>query len=220
MKSLVNFGIYSISNPEFLLSLDENFKNKSNLNPELLTETRPFACMYLKSKYGKRPYFVPLTSINPNSKTFRRRDEKWNEFAEWEKNKEIKTFHIMKSPTNNTPGFKSVALIYQAFPVPYYGIRIKPFIRHKEIITVPEETAVLLKDLTQKYLDATQTSRKRPFVPLKGHLKSVYYSQDNKEYSHYPVNHCLLLDIMKAKEIRIEKAKEAAKQKKEEEKEK
>lgn len=220
MKSPVNFGIYSVLNPKFLLSIDKYLKIKSNLNPELLIKSRPLICVYANTKYGERPYFVPLTKINPNDKTFKSRDKKWTEFAEWEKDKEVKTFLSMKSPINKTPGFKSVALIYQAFPMPYYGIRIKPFIRHKEIITIPEETATLLNDLTQKYLDATQTSRKRPFVPLKGHLKRVYYAQDNKEYAHYPVNHCLLLDIMKTKENQIKKAKDAAKQKKEEEKEK
>lgn len=214
MISPINFGIYVIS-PKFL---EEYQPFCPNLNTGFLKPNRPFVCVYVKTKYDKIPYFIPLYSIDPKDKDkYENKKNKWENFECYEKNKTIKTIFKFDNPINtNIKDFKSIAVLYKAIPVPIN--MVYPMRRNGKVITVPSDISKKLEHLTQQYIDVTQTSRKHPKVKLKGFLKVLYYDKQQKAIASYPVNHCLLLDVIKEKESR--KIKNKKENQKSEEKEK
>lgn len=212
----INFGIYLIS-PKFLDSYQDFY---SDLNTGLLKPNRPFVCVYVDTKYGKKPYFVPLYSINPKDiKNYKNKKNKWLTFEQYEKNQSVKTLLIFDDPINKKiKDFKSVAVLYKAIPVPID--MVYPMRRNGHTLTITSDISSKLRVLTQRYINATQTSKTHPKIKLNGFLKALYYEQRQKNFASYPVNHCLLLDVIKEKESRKAKYKNKKQNHKSEEKEK
>lgn len=198
MKHPLPFGIYFIS---------ENYLQKfapydDNLNAGLLKPKRPFVCVYVGNQHEKTPYFVPLFSINPSKSNYTNRRNKWEDFKRLEqKINSKKTLLFFDNPLNkNIKNFISVAVLYKTIPVPSY--MLTPLVdNHGKNFKLSPKDSAILKHHTEIYINATKTKDFNQPVPLVGYQK-ILFDEGKKYIKNYPINHSLLLHIIKQKENR------------------
>lgn len=198
MKHPLPFGIYFIS---------ENYLQKfapydDNLNAGLLKPKRPFVCVYVGNQHEKIPYFVPLFSINPKKSSYKNRREKWKKFRYLEQVSNCKkTLLFLDNPLNKPiKNFTSVAVLYKTLPVP--SNMLTPVLdKHKKVLQLSPKDSAILKHHTEIYINATKTKDFNQPVPLVGYQK-ILFDEGKKYIKNYPINHSLLLHIIKQKENR------------------
>ena len=180
------FGIY-ILKPNYIAKFGDIANRQMNNTQGMKMETRPCVCIKIENKN----WLVPLSSLDPRNKNYKRRLRRYNTLNILDKRNPPKAIDVFKDLLKKgIKNYKDVALYYDAIPVKTKYCRPYRNITGAQVVISDNNIRNTLKNNLESYLEITRNGE------LTGFIKHKVEVSKELKYLNFPINCFDLQDVV------------------------